>query len=222
MLCWSDILRSFSLPVKIRWYKETAEIGVRLFLTALQPNSAKRKEVNSETRFNFQEFVLLTFSHLLLCCTAGGGWAILRSNAGPDRAGTELTAEQQPACFHQSESCSCRIPPDNLKTLTTPTKVRAFSPSLLSPIFCCIFQIFLFLEAIFSRELFFRSQTASSMSEAHFDEFEHYNFDQDKAMRSGHSGKWKYLESFHSFWTTNIRVVADKFQTKRTNWYKRV
>jgi len=27
------------------------------------------------------------------------------------------------------------------------------------------------------------------MSEAHFDEFEHYNFDQDKAMRSGHSGK---------------------------------
>merc|ERR1712001_214401 len=34
-----------------------------------------------------------------------------------------------------------------------------------------------------------RSQTATSMSEAHFDEFEHYNFDQDKAMRSGHSGK---------------------------------
>ena len=35
------------------------------------------------------------------------------------------------------------------------------------------------------------------MSEAHFDEFEHYNFDQDKAMRSGHSGKWKWniLES---------------------------
>merc|ERR1712025_595256 len=35
-----------------------------------------------------------------------------------------------------------------------------------------------------------RSQRAPSrMSEAHFDEFEHYNFDQDKAMRSGHSGK---------------------------------
>ena len=35
------------------------------------------------------------------------------------------------------------------------------------------------------------------MSEEHFDEFEHYNFDQDKAMRSGHSGEsqWKdYLE----------------------------
>merc|ERR1712060_64628 len=29
----------------------------------------------------------------------------------------------------------------------------------------------------------------SRMSEAHFDAFEHYNFDQDKAMRSGHSGK---------------------------------
>merc|ERR1712059_35107 len=28
-----------------------------------------------------------------------------------------------------------------------------------------------------------------TMSEAHFDEFEHYNFDQDKAMNSGHSGK---------------------------------
>ena len=26
------------------------------------------------------------------------------------------------------------------------------------------------------------------MSEAHFDEFEHYNFDQDKNMMSGHSG----------------------------------
>merc|ERR1712055_913786 len=57
--------------------------------------------------------------------------------------------------FHQSESCSCLITPDNLKTLTTPTKISR----------------------------------ATSMSEAHFDEFEHYNFDQDKAMRSGHSGK---------------------------------
>merc|ERR1712037_846653 len=27
------------------------------------------------------------------------------------------------------------------------------------------------------------------MSEAHFDEFEHYNYDQDKNMMSGHSGK---------------------------------
>lgn len=27
------------------------------------------------------------------------------------------------------------------------------------------------------------------MSEAHFDEYEHYNFDQEKHMFSGHSGK---------------------------------
>merc|ERR1712121_198336 len=27
------------------------------------------------------------------------------------------------------------------------------------------------------------------MSESHFDQYEHYNFDQDKAMFSGHSGK---------------------------------
>jgi len=28
-----------------------------------------------------------------------------------------------------------------------------------------------------------------TMSEAHFDEYEHYNFDQDKSIHSGHSGK---------------------------------
>jgi hypothetical protein len=27
------------------------------------------------------------------------------------------------------------------------------------------------------------------MSESHFDEFEHYNYDQEKGMKSGHSGK---------------------------------
>ena len=27
------------------------------------------------------------------------------------------------------------------------------------------------------------------MSEDHFDEFEHYNYDQEKEMKSGHSGK---------------------------------
>jgi hypothetical protein len=27
------------------------------------------------------------------------------------------------------------------------------------------------------------------MSEEHFDEFEHFNYDQEKAMKSGHSGK---------------------------------
>merc|ERR1712212_146908 len=28
-----------------------------------------------------------------------------------------------------------------------------------------------------------------TMSEAHFDEYEHYNFEQDKSIHSGHSGK---------------------------------
>ena len=31
------------------------------------------------------------------------------------------------------------------------------------------------------------------MSEAHLDEYDHYNFDQDKHVNmSGHSGKWKF------------------------------
>ena len=41
----------------------------------------------------------------------------------------------------------------------------------------------------FSHNDIFRSETQATMSEEHFDEFEHYNFDQDKAMRSGHSGE---------------------------------
>ena len=53
------------------------------------------------------------------------------------------------------------------------------------------------------------------MSEAHFDEFEHYNFDQDKAMRSGHSGKWNFLESFHNFRTPNIQeLLLTSFRQK--------
>merc|ERR1712107_959107 len=36
--------------------------------------------------------------------------------------------------------------------------------------------------------LLFGSEKQATMSEEHFDEFEHYNFDQDKAMRSG---QWK-------------------------------
>ena len=33
------------------------------------------------------------------------------------------------------------------------------------------------------------SSPTTIMSESHFDEYEHYNYDQDKAMFSGHSGK---------------------------------
>ncbi len=38
------------------------------------------------------------------------------------------------------------------------------------------------------------------MSEEHFDEFEHFNYDQDKAMKSGHSGEsaWIILENSFS------------------------
>ena len=32
--------------------------------------------------------------------------------------------------------------------------------------------------------------TASESSEEHFDEYEHYNYDQEKAMNSGHSGEF--------------------------------
>ena len=41
----------------------------------------------------------------------------------------------------------------------------------------------------FSHNDIFRSERQATMSEEHSDEFEHYNFDQDKAMRSGHSGE---------------------------------
>jgi nuclear protein 1 len=32
-------------------------------------------------------------------------------------------------------------------------------------------------------------KSSFAMSESHFDKYEHYNFDQEKAMYSGHSGK---------------------------------
>merc|ERR1712212_154609 len=38
------------------------------------------------------------------------------------------------------------------------------------------------------KQLFFVSKN-SKMSESHFDKYEHYNYDQDKAMYSGGSGK---------------------------------
>ena len=39
------------------------------------------------------------------------------------------------------------------------------------------------------------------MSEAHLDEYEHYNYDQDKGMNSGHSGKiCKNVEKFWEIW----------------------
>ena len=41
---------------------------------------------------------------------------------------------------------------------------------------------------------------ASFEAEEHFDEYEHYNYDQDKAMLSGHSGrvgKYRLFEEFY-------------------------
>ena len=37
--------------------------------------------------------------------------------------------------------------------------------------------------------LLYKMADASFEAEEHFDEYEHYNYDQDKAMLSGHSGK---------------------------------
>ena len=43
--------------------------------------------------------------------------------------------------------------------------------------------------SIFSTYYAFSLNNTKKMSESHFDKYEHYNFDQDKAMFSGHSGK---------------------------------
>ena len=40
-----------------------------------------------------------------------------------------------------------------------------------------------------SYRLLYKMADASFEAEEHFDEYEHYNYDQDKAMLSGHSGK---------------------------------
>ena len=55
--------------------------------------------------------------------------------------------------------------------------------------------------------LFERLKTSIRMSEAHFDEFEHYNFDQDKHVNlSGHSGEQLYLLT-KTFIFCNIRLI---------------
>merc|ERR1712228_733681 len=40
-----------------------------------------------------------------------------------------------------------------------------------------------------ARDKLTSSVEAAEMSEAHFDEYEHYNYDQEKVMNSGHGGK---------------------------------
>ena len=49
-----------------------------------------------------------------------------------------------------------------------------------------------------------------TMSEAHFDEYEHYNFDQDKSIHSGHSGKSPW-----SRWKYQVFLYSGKQRTKK-------
>merc|ERR1712107_290496 len=66
------------------------------------------------------------------------------------------------------------------------------------------------------------------MSESHFDKYEHYNYDQDKAMFSGHSGKQRSKKEAaqntnhhnpggHERKITNKLMNAEKNNRERTN-----
>merc|ERR1711931_110995 len=71
------------------------------------------------------------------------------------------------------------------------------------------------------------SQTAVNlkdlkMSEDHFDEFEHYNFDQEKNMMSGHSGKQRTKKESeqHQNWQNpagHERKIATKLMNAEKN-----
>lgn len=55
------------------------------------------------------------------------------------------------------------------------------------------------------------------MSEAHFDDYEHYNFDQDKHLYSGHSGKQRSKKEVsehtnHFDPSGHTRKILDKLQ----------
>lgn len=60
------------------------------------------------------------------------------------------------------------------------------------------------------------------MSEGHFDEYEHYNFDHDKYMFSGHSGKQRTkkeasLNTNHFDPSGHSRKILTKFMNTETN-----
>lgn len=64
------------------------------------------------------------------------------------------------------------------------------------------------------------------MSEAHFDEYEHYNYDQEKEMKSGHSGKQRSKKEAEK--NTNHhnpggheRKIVTKLQNMEANQKKR-
>ena len=52
--------------------------------------------------------------------------------------------------------------------------------------------------------------STTSESEEHFDEFEHYNFDQEKAMNSGHSGELNFVR-----YQWNYCLCPGKQRTKK-------
>lgn len=61
-----------------------------------------------------------------------------------------------------------------------------------------------------------------NMSEGHFDEYEHYNFDHDKYMFSGHSGKQRTkkeasLNTNHFDPSGHSRKILTKFMNTENN-----
>ena len=60
------------------------------------------------------------------------------------------------------------------------------------------------------------------MSEAHFDEYEHYNIDQDKYVNSGHGGKQRSKKEISEHTNQNdpsghTRKIANKFHNTENN-----
>ena len=55
------------------------------------------------------------------------------------------------------------------------------------------------------------SSPTTIMSESHFDEYEHYNYDQDKAMFSGHSGKQRSKKEAEQNTNRYSRPVALRY-----------
>ena len=159
----------------------------------------RRGKINDMKNFQYCLFFVVKIFPTLVHSWVGR----LRSNAGPSRINCGAEASCPPASQPASQPelpapDTSRAPHQiaqlNLKTLTTSTEVRAYPSSL--KISFLLWTLCLFSQGQISHVWYFaRSQRPSRMSEAHFDEFEHYNFDQDKAMRSGHSGKQNFLKS---------------------------
>lgn len=60
------------------------------------------------------------------------------------------------------------------------------------------------------------------MSEAHFDEYEHYNFEQDRIMNTGHSGKQRTKKEVSEHTNRNdpsghSRKIATKLMNTEQN-----